>query len=118
MWKGGEFLNGLPVVTKHFGYIVLTYSLIFIRFLASSQTKPYSLESDFRIERVQIKTVDIHQLTNPVITLVSSLDRNRWLSAVRCLYYINIESSVYPAYTWVSFCLRWFASVSDICCSF
>ncbi len=92
MWKGGEFLNGLPVVTKHFGYIVLTYSLIFIRFLASSQTKPYSLESDFRIERVQIKTVDIHQLTNPVITLVSSLDRNRWLSAVRCLYYINIES--------------------------
>ncbi|MCX2975602.1 hypothetical protein EYC87_18635, partial [Halieaceae bacterium IMCC8485] len=27
-----------------------------------------------------------------LITLVSSLDRNRWLSAVRCLYYINIES--------------------------
>ena len=34
-----------------------------------------------------------------LITLVNSLGRNRCLSAVRCLYYINIESSVYPAYT-------------------
>jgi len=35
-----------------------------------------------------------------LITLVNSLGRNRCLSAVRCLYYINIESSVYPAYTY------------------
>ena len=34
-----------------------------------------------------------------LITLVNLLDRNRWLPAVRCLYYISFESSVYLAYT-------------------
>ena len=33
------------------------------------------------------------------ITLVNILHRKRWLSAVRCLYYISFESSIYPAYT-------------------
>jgi hypothetical protein len=34
-----------------------------------------------------------------LITQVNSLDRDKGLSAVRCLYWISSKVSVYPAYT-------------------
>ena len=34
-----------------------------------------------------------------LITQVNSLDRDKWLSAVRCLYWISSKGSGYPAYT-------------------
>ena len=35
-----------------------------------------------------------------LITQVNSLDRDKWLSAVRCLYWISSKGSGYPAYTY------------------
>ena len=40
-----------------------------------------------------------------LITQVNSLDRDKWLSAVRCLYWISSKGSGYPAYTSTSLCL-------------
>jgi NADPH:quinone reductase-like Zn-dependent oxidoreductase len=33
------------------------------------------------------------------ITRVNSLDRDKWLAVVRCLYWISSKGSGYPAYT-------------------
>ena len=57
---------------------------------------------------ITVKKVSLSKYTTPMgvlwpfgsfITIVNNLNRDKWLSAVDCLYSISSKGSVYPAYT-------------------